>query len=110
CVPVVVDNLSAQVLLSYAAGRVPAGYVEDVVAASDPRAAGIDAAARLALEMIAIPGVDGVNLSGGTSGAGAAALATALARVSTVLRDGAPSGTVLRDGAPRPMPVLAVPA
>jgi 5,10-methylenetetrahydrofolate reductase len=68
CVPVVFDAGGAVVLQSFAAGRLPVGYLERIVDAPDPAAAGAREAVRLAAELLAIPGVDGVNLSGGALG------------------------------------------
>jgi len=65
CVPVATDAASAAVLASFAASRLPSGYLAGVLEAPDPRSAGVAAAVELAERMCAIPGVDGVNLSGG---------------------------------------------
>ncbi len=81
CVPVVTDLESAQVLLSFAAGLVPAGYVESVLDATDRRAAGVAAAVELCRAMLAIPGVDGVDLSGGTQPGREIVSAEALAEI-----------------------------
>lgn len=85
CVPVVTDVESAQVLLSFASGRVPPGYVEVVLEADDPRAAGVDAAVALSRAVLAIPGVDGVNLSGGTRPGRETAAAEALAEIGSAV-------------------------
>jgi methylenetetrahydrofolate reductase (NADPH) len=65
CVPVATSAATAAVLRSFAADRLPARYLESITEAADPAAAGIAAAVELAVAMLAIPGVDGVNLSGG---------------------------------------------
>jgi methylenetetrahydrofolate reductase (NADPH) len=95
CVPVVLNEASALVLLSFAAGRVPGGYVEGIVGAADPWTAGIAAAVQLSLAMLAAPGVDGVNLSGGTRPGDEVATAAALAETALSVR------------AQRPQPVPA---
>jgi len=64
CVPVVVDQRSADVLASFPGIVLPAGYLDRIVSASDAREAGIAAAVTLAEEMLAVDGVTGVNLSG----------------------------------------------
>lgn len=69
CVPIATSAGSAAILASFAAGRLPAGYLDDIITSADPVEAGIAAAAGLAREFLAVPGVDGVNLSGG-AGAG----------------------------------------
>ena len=81
CVPVVTDVGSAQVLQSFAAGRLPAGYVETVLDADDPHSSGVNAAVALSRAMLAIPGVDGVDLSGGTRLGRETAAAEALAEI-----------------------------
>ncbi len=86
CVPFVLNQATALVLLSFAAGRVPTGYVEGIVAAADPRAAGVAAAVELSLQMLAMPGVDGVNLSGGTQPGDELATAGALAEIAVAVR------------------------
>ncbi len=86
CVPVVTDAESAQVLLSFAAGRVPTGYVESVLDADDRHAAGVSAALELCREMLRAPGVDGVDLSGGTRPGRELAAAEALAEIGRGVR------------------------
>lgn len=86
CVPVVTDAESAQVLRSFAAGRVPSGYVESVLDATDRAAAGVSAAVELCREMLALPGVDGVDLSGGTRAGHELASAEALAEIGRLVR------------------------
>ncbi|MFI7589632.1 methylenetetrahydrofolate reductase [Spongisporangium articulatum] len=67
CIPIVLDHESAQLLRSFTSLVLPDGYLDGILSASDPRAAGIDAAAALAADFLALDGVVGVNLSGGTS-------------------------------------------
>jgi 5,10-methylenetetrahydrofolate reductase len=69
CVPVVVDHASAALLESFTTLVLPDGFLSRVRDAADPRAEGIALAVALAEEMLAIPGVVGVNLSGGREGA-----------------------------------------
>jgi len=82
CVPVVVSLESAGLLASFTSLVLPEGYLEGIAAASDPRAAGIDAAVRMSLDFLDA-GFDGVNLSGGAGGADELLYAEALAEIST---------------------------
>jgi 5,10-methylenetetrahydrofolate reductase len=65
CVPVVTSLATAAVLTSFAGDRLPAGYLPSIAGQADTAAAGISAASELAMAMLAIRGVDGVNLSCG---------------------------------------------
>jgi methylenetetrahydrofolate reductase (NADPH) len=65
CVPVVTSRATAAVIESFAGDRLPLGYIEGILSAPDPVSAGIAAATELTELMLDIPGVDGVNLSGG---------------------------------------------
>jgi len=85
CVPVVVDAASADVLESFTTLVLPDGFLARVRGAADPRAEGIAVAVALAEEMLEIPGVVGVNLSGGREG-GEEAFAEAMAEVARRLR------------------------
>ena len=79
CVAVVTDAASAAVVRSFAGLKLPPGYLEGVLAAPDPERAGVAAAVRLGEELLAVPGVVGLNLSGGRPGrerAAARSLAT----------------------------------
>ncbi len=67
CIPVVLDAGSAALLRTFTTLVLPPGYVEAILAADDPREAGITAAVALSAEMLAIDGVVGVNLSGGAA-------------------------------------------
>jgi 5,10-methylenetetrahydrofolate reductase len=82
CVPVVTGASTAAVVGSYARNRLPHGYLDTIMSASDPMAAGIAAAADLASAMLALPGVDGVNLSSGALPGQELATARAVAEVS----------------------------
>lgn len=67
CLPVATDAFSAGVLASFASHRLPPGYLARILEAPDPRVAGVAAAVDLGRRLLDHPGVDGVNLSGGTS-------------------------------------------
>lgn len=69
CVPVIVDRGSAELIRGFTSLALPPGLLEGILSAADVRAAGIEAAVQLCTELVAIPGVVGVNLSGG-AGAG----------------------------------------
>lgn len=85
CVPVVVDHASADLLESFTTLVLPDGFLARVRGARDPRAEGIALAVALAEEMLALPGVVGVNLSGGREGA-EESFAEALAEIARRLR------------------------
>lgn len=85
CVPVVVDAASADLLESFTTLVLPDGFLSRVRSARDPRAEGIALAVALAEEMLALPGVVGVNLSGGREGA-EDSFAEALAEIARRLR------------------------
>jgi 5,10-methylenetetrahydrofolate reductase len=84
-VAVYTDEPSARVLQRFPGLHLDGAVVERVLAAPDPRAAGIAAAVEEARALLAIPGVVGVNLSGsGSSGSvddGAEVKAEVAARV-----------------------------
>ncbi|WP_232794015.1 MULTISPECIES: methylenetetrahydrofolate reductase C-terminal domain-containing protein [Pseudofrankia] len=123
CVPVVTSTASATVIASFAGGRLPAGYLERItggpwappangaagpigvadggtagtgaaaVEAAEIEAAGIAEGTELAERMLEIPGVDGVNLSGGAPPGQEEALAAAMAEIARrVLGQAAPAG------------------
>jgi 5,10-methylenetetrahydrofolate reductase len=81
CVPVVLDAGSAELLLSFTSLVLPEGYIEGILSASDPFAAGIDAAVGLSRAMLEIDGVVGVDLSGGNARGGELQFAEALATI-----------------------------
>ncbi|MGN6326526.1 methylenetetrahydrofolate reductase C-terminal domain-containing protein [Pseudolysinimonas sp.] len=87
CIPVVVDRGSAELLRSFTALALPAGYLDGILAAADPRAAGAEAAVALGRELLALDGVVGVNLSGGPgrSPGDDVAYATALGEIGAEL-------------------------
>jgi hypothetical protein len=82
---VVVDHASADLLESFTTLVLPDGFLSRVRDARDPRAEGIALAVALAEELLAIPGVVGVNLSGGRDGA-EEAFAEAEAEIARRLR------------------------
>jgi 5,10-methylenetetrahydrofolate reductase len=86
CVPVVVDRESAALLESFTTLVLPPGYLRRILEAADPFVAGIDAAVELSREFLAIGGVRGVNLSGGTSTGREPWFAEALATIAAELR------------------------
>jgi 5,10-methylenetetrahydrofolate reductase len=65
CISVVVDRGSAELLRSFTSLALPVGYLDNILAAADPRAAGIAAAVDLGHAFLDLDGVVGVNLSGG---------------------------------------------
>lgn len=70
-VAVYTDEPSARILQRFPGLHLDGAVVERVLAAPDPRAAGIEAAVAEARALLAIPGVVGVNLSGSGSARGA---------------------------------------
>jgi 5,10-methylenetetrahydrofolate reductase len=85
CVPIVVDRESAELLESFTTLVLPPGYLERILAADDTYTAGIVAAIELSRELLAIDGVRGVNLSGGTTVGREAWFAEALATIGAEL-------------------------
>jgi 5,10-methylenetetrahydrofolate reductase len=84
CVPFVVDVRSAALLGEFPGFLAPDGYLDRIVSAADALTAGIEAAVRLAEEMLGIPGVAGVDLSGGPGARGDhGSFADALAEAGT---------------------------
>ncbi|CAO5237504.1 conserved hypothetical protein [Frankia sp. AgKG'84/4] len=82
CVPVVTSAATAVVVASFAGPRLPAGYLEGIMNAVDPRLTGVRAGAQLAERMLAVPGVDGINLSGGAQPGHELAAAGATAEIA----------------------------
>lgn len=80
CVPVVLDHSSARLLTSFPSLVLPDGFLEAILSAPDPRRAGIDAAVRMSVEMVEA-GLDGVDLSGGSTDGEDVAYAEALAEI-----------------------------
>jgi 5,10-methylenetetrahydrofolate reductase len=85
CVPIVVDRESAELLRTFTTLVLPEGYLERILAATDPFTEGIAAAVELSRELLEIDGVAGVNLSGGAGPGREAWFAEALARISREL-------------------------
>lgn len=65
CLPIVLDRHSAEHIRSFTTLALPPGYLETILAAADPYEAGIAAAVELGRALLALPGVVGVDLSGG---------------------------------------------
>jgi 5,10-methylenetetrahydrofolate reductase len=65
CVPVVTSAGAAEVVASFAADRLPPGYLDAIMSAPDPAEYGVTAAVHFAEAVLAVPGVNGVNLSTG---------------------------------------------
>ncbi|MGY1812742.1 methylenetetrahydrofolate reductase [Blastococcus sp. SYSU D00820] len=89
-VAVYTDERSARVLQRFPGLHLDDATVERVLAAPDPREAGIAAAVAEARALLAVPGVVGVNLSGLASGAGEDDGAQVKAAVAARIREGAP--------------------
>lgn len=81
CVPVILDERSAGLLRSFTTLVLPPGYVESILAAPDPRAAGIAAAVELSLRLLDLHGVVGVDLSGGPAPGDELAYAESVAEI-----------------------------
>jgi methylenetetrahydrofolate reductase (NADPH) len=62
CVPVVLGPQQARLLAAFPGLVLPTGFLEGILDARDPEVAGIDAAVRLAHELLDVPGVRGVDL------------------------------------------------
>ena len=81
CVPVVTSAVAAEVVASFAADRLPPGYLDAIISAPDPAESGVSAAAHFAEAILAVPGVDGVNLSAGAGPGQELAVTRAMAEV-----------------------------
>jgi 5,10-methylenetetrahydrofolate reductase len=91
CVPVATSAAAAEAIASFAAGRLPPGYLDAITSAPDPAESGIAATARLAQTVLDVPGVDGVNLSGVAEPGNEVTATRAMAEVARrVLGTGAP--------------------
>jgi 5,10-methylenetetrahydrofolate reductase len=86
-VAVYTDERSARVLQRFPGLQVDDDAVERVLAAADPRAAGIATAVAEARALLAVPGVVGVNLSGPASADGEDAGAQVKAEVAATIRE-----------------------
>ena len=85
-VAVYTDEPSARVLQRFPGLHLDGAVVERVLAARDPREAGIEAAVAEAQALLAIPGVVGVNLSGSASSRGVDDGAAVKAEIAAQLR------------------------
>jgi 5,10-methylenetetrahydrofolate reductase len=85
-VAVFTDERSAAVLTALPGLSIGPGRLEAVLSADDPVEAGIVAAVREAVALLAVPGVAGVNLSGMASGRGVAEGAEVQAEVGRRVR------------------------
>jgi methylenetetrahydrofolate reductase (NADPH) len=86
-VAVFTDERSAAVLTALPGLEIDPAMVHQVLAAPDPVAAGIAAAVREALALLAVDGVVGVNLSGMASARGTAYAAAVQAEIGQRIRD-----------------------
>jgi methylenetetrahydrofolate reductase (NADPH) len=82
CVPVVTSAGAAEVVASFAAERLPPGYLDAIMSAPDPAESGVTAAVHFAEATLAVPGVNGVNLSAGARPGQELAATRAMAEVS----------------------------
>ncbi|MCO1660388.1 methylenetetrahydrofolate reductase C-terminal domain-containing protein [Pseudonocardia humida] len=87
-VPVVVDRPGAELLASFAGAALPAGFVEEVLTAADPYAAGVRVAVSHARELLDVEGVAGVLLGGGAAAGAEPRLAAAFAEIGRELGGG----------------------
>ncbi len=62
CVPVVLGPAQARLLTAFPGLVLPPGFLDGILDAPDPAVAGIDAAVRLAEELLDVPGVRGIDL------------------------------------------------
>jgi 5,10-methylenetetrahydrofolate reductase len=85
CVAVALDAGSAAQLRRFPGLVLPAGYLEGVGSARDPRRAGIAAAVALAESYLAIPGIAGVDLSAVPATGRELTTASALAEIGRAL-------------------------
>lgn len=86
-VAVYTDERSARVLAAFPGLHLDPGAIARVVNADDPRATGIETAVQEALDVLAVPGVAGVNLSGLASGSGEIPAAYVKAEVAERIRE-----------------------
>ncbi len=85
CIPVVVDRESAELLGTFTTLVLPPRFLERILEADDPFEAGVAAAVELGEQLLALDGVVGVNLSGGTSPGRELAFAEALGQIGDQL-------------------------
>ena len=89
CVPVVLDRVQADLISGFTGLVLPPGFLTGILDARDPTTAGIEAAVTLAGELLAVPGVRGVNLSAVPGPDGAERTARAMAVIGRALGSGA---------------------
>ncbi|MDY7103316.1 MAG: methylenetetrahydrofolate reductase [Actinomycetota bacterium] len=85
-VPIITDRHSATVLDRFPGLELPEDFAARVLSADDPRAAGIEAAVELGRELLACPGIAGINLSGAGSDRATPARAELAAEIITGIR------------------------
>ncbi len=88
CIPVILGSGGAAGLGTFPAMALPPGYADAILAAADPRKAGIRAAVRLSLDMLALEGVQGVDLSGVPEAGAESAYCEAVAEIAQGIRRG----------------------
>ena len=86
CVPVVLGTAQARLLAAFPGLVLPPGFLAGILDARDPVVAGIDAAVRLAEELLDVPGVQGVDLGAVPAKGEEDATCRALATVGHALR------------------------
>jgi methylenetetrahydrofolate reductase (NADPH) len=86
CVPVVLGPEQARMLATFPGLVLPPRFLASILDAPDPAIAGIDAAVRLAEELLAVPGVRGVDLGALPVKGAEDTTARALATVASALR------------------------
>lgn len=87
CIPVIVDAGSAALIRGFTSLALPEGFLDGILGAADVRAAGIAAAVELSLRMLEIPGVVGVDLSGGAAAGQELDFAQAEAQIARGIRE-----------------------
>ena len=87
CIPIVLDEGSAHLLRTFTTLVLPPGYLDGILRAADPRAAGIVAAVELSRAMLALDGVVGIDLSGGAAPGREVEHARDLAEIARRLED-----------------------
>jgi 5,10-methylenetetrahydrofolate reductase len=87
-VPLVVDREGAELIASFPAAALPAGFARDLLGASDVRATGIRLAVEYGAALLGLRGVAGVVVSGGCRRGDEVHYARALATVAAELGGG----------------------
>ncbi len=91
CVPVFTDAAGADRLIALPGVGIEPSAIDEVLHATDPRAAGIAHAVASATAHLSIDGVDGIDLSGPASTASPTERATVMREVAEQLRRGSPT-------------------